>query len=103
MAEQCSEDWISEKIANFKQFIKENSKDQELIEHYGKMKFSGLMWFAKYTLPLLGVATIEKMMKAKLGYPDSCSEKMVRYLQLFADYAAGIEVPKEIPEENFDD
>ena len=60
------------------------------------MKLSGLMWFAKYTLPLLGVATVESMMRSKLGYAEEHSEKMSRYLQLFADYAAGIDVAREL-------
>lgn len=94
----CDEKWLEEKFANFKAFIKENSKDQELIEHYGKMKMSGLKWFAKYTLPLLGVENVEAMMRSKLGYADECSDKMKRYLQLFSDYVAGVEIPKEIPE-----
>ena len=94
--------WIEDKICNFKKFIKDNSTDAELIEHYEKMKKSGLVWFCRYTLPLLGIETVESMMQSKLGYPEECSEKMKRYLQLFADYAAGVEVPKDLPEENLE-
>ena len=79
--------WICEKVENFKNFVRDVSKNGRVIEEYEEMEFAKLSRLASLGIWALGIEKCETLMQQKLGYVDQHKGKMKRYLQLFLEYS----------------
>jgi hypothetical protein len=82
---------MDEKFANFKQFVKLVSKNQEIIEEYQEMSWMKLQALA-YVLLLPNRDRLDEIvqeMQKKLDFPDESLPKFRRYIDLFVEFLAG--------------
>jgi len=82
---------MEEKFANFKQFVKEVSNNQEIIEEYQNMSWMKLQALA-YVLLLPNRDRLDEIvgeMQKRLDFPDEHRGKFRRYIDLFVEYLAG--------------
>jgi hypothetical protein len=82
---------MDEKFANFKQFVKQVSNNQETIEEYQDMSWMKLQALA-YVLLLPNRDNLDEIvleMQKKLDFPDEHIGKFRRYIDLFVEYLAG--------------
>ena len=88
---------IEEKLDNFKNFVKEISKNQDTIDEYQNMS-----WFQMKAMSYVfllpnkdNLEGIAKQMQKKLDFSDEHLPKFIRYLELFTSYLTGSPVVDE--------
>jgi hypothetical protein len=82
---------IEKKFTNFKTFVKQISKNQEVIKEYENMSWFKLQAMA-YVLLLPNrskLGEIVKEMQTRLEFDDEHLSKFRRYIDLFVEYISG--------------
>ena len=94
------EQFIKEKLENFKNFVEEISEDKETILEYKDMSFFKLKMLA-YTLLIPNRNNLHYCairMQRKLKFDDEHLGKFERYLAMFVEYLSGVPVPDQASE-----